>query len=58
MLDIMGPNIHNSFKEGNQVYHRTSEQFRNFRHKYDVIGNTTGNTTQTKLCSLHLPCKR
>jgi len=46
-----GPDIHNLISQEHP------EQFRNFRHKYDVIGNITGNTTQTAIFPYIYPAK-
>ena len=54
-----GPDIHNLIsKEEIKYMQEHPEQFRNFRHKYDVIGNITGKYDSNSYISLHLPCKR
>jgi len=53
-----GPDIHNLIsKEEIKYMQEHPEQFRNFRHKYDVIGNITGNTTQTAIFPYIYPAK-
>ncbi|ORP06944.1 triacylglycerol lipase, partial [Streptococcus mitis] len=45
-----GPDIHNLIsKEEIKYMQEHPEQFRNYRHKYDFIGNIMGNTTQTAI---------
>ena len=53
-----GPDIHNLIsKEEIKYMQEHPEQFRNYRHKYDVIGNITGNTTQTAIYPYIYPAK-
>ena len=53
-----GPDIHNLIsKEEIKYMQEHPEQFRNYRHKYDVIGNITGNTTQTAIFPYIYPAK-
>ena len=53
-----GPDIHNLIsKEEIKHMQEHPEQFRNYRHKYDVIGNITGNTTQTAIYPYIYPAK-
>ena len=53
-----GPDIHNLIsKEEIKHMQEHPEQFRNYRHKYDVIGNITGNTTQTAIFPYIYPAK-
>ena len=53
-----GPDIHNLIsKEEIKYMQEHPEQFRNYRHKYDVIGNIMGNTTQTAIYPYIYPAK-
>ena len=45
-----GPDIHNMLSKKEIAYMQTHKgQFRNYRNRYDVIGNVTGNETQTAI---------
>ena len=57
-IGFNGPDIHNLIsKEEIKYMQEHPEQFSNYRHKYDVIGNVTGNTTQTAIYPYIYPAK-
>lgn len=57
-IGFNGPDIHNLIsKEEIKYMQEHPEQFSNYRHKYDVIGNATGNTTQTAIYPYIYPAK-
>ncbi|KXT70302.1 hypothetical protein SGODD07_01598 [Streptococcus gordonii] len=57
-IGFNGPDIHNLIsKEEIKYMQEHPEQFRNYRHKYDFIGNIMGNTTQTAIYPYIYPAK-